>query len=907
MQHRLILLPLTILNLLLLSCLLIYAQQPLPNGRKLPPSAYYTPVGNMPANLILSSDGRYVLCNCIGHEAGLWCLRLSDGRIMSHLAFPNTPPFPSTYGLYYGLAGTPDNTLYLSEGCNSAIAVVKLKTDGSLSLIKTLDMPVKGDVPAGIALDQRGYLYVAVNMFWGQNDPRLMRNPGQLAIYNLKTHQWVSTTNLNTQLSNFPLAVAVTPRGDRVFVSSERDSAVYVFNASRPTHPMLLKKIITGDHPDALCLNHKATRCYVANAHSDTISVLDVASCRVLATISLRPESLRGLPGITPTGLALSPDETILYATLADLDAVAVISTHSNRLLGLIPTGWYPTSIATSTDGKHLVVANGMGNTAQNPNPLHISGRPDADDYYILNLIHGSVQRIPVPTPRMLTTLTRTVLADAHIPSRSPQTNPLAAISLQAGKIQHVIYVIKENRTFDQVLGDLPNANGDPNLCLFGKEITPNMHALAQRFVLLDNFYCCGEVSGSGWTWSTQGMSNEYVQRNVPYTYSGRGRLYDYEGQNNGYLVGGHPALGPDGKPLPDLLFPKGAKPVPDVAGIPTGRIWDRVRQAGLSYRNYGFFLSEGPKLPGFGQVLPDNYPDVAGLQPPGHDLAGKTDADYRRFDLDYPDSDAPEIWYNRTHDPNCLYPERAYGKYSMPSRIAEWKREFHQMLAKDPTGKAVPAFMTIRLMMDHTAGLRSGAHSPASDVADNDYAVGELVETISHSPIWQSSAIFIIEDDAQDGPDHVDAHRSPCLVISPWIKAHSVDHRFYNTDSVLRTIELLLGLQPMSEYDALANPILDWDTAPHNNAPYTALLPPKRIIAEHNPSKSALKPGSVLYRLVAEADHLDLSHADAAPVQQLNKMIWVSVRGLKSPMPPPRYTLPLPLIRQQLGRDEDK
>src|SRR5579875_161743 len=876
--------------------------QQLPNGRMLSPSLYTTPVGNVPVNLAISPDGRYALCTCIGHESGLWCLRLSDGRIVSHLAFPNTSPHPSTYGLYYGLAIAPNNTLYLSEGCNSAIAEVKLKSDGSLSLVKTLAMPVKGDVPAGMALDQRGYLYVAVNMFWGQRDPRLMLNPGQLAIYNLQTHQWVSTTNLNAKLSNFPLAVAVTPQGDRVFVSSERDSAVYVFNASRPTHPTLQKKVITGNHPDALCLNRKATRCYVANAHRDTISVLDVPSCRVLATISLRPESLRGLPGVTPTGLALSLDEKTLYATLADLDAVAVISTRTNRLLGLIPTGWYPTSLAVSPHGKSLFVANGMGNQAQNPNPLQIAGRPDADTYYILNLIHGSVQTIPLPNS--LTTLTRTVLDKAHIPSKPPNGNPLAAIGLRAGKIKHVIYVIKENRTYDQVLGDLPNGNGDPNLCLFGTEITPNMHALAERFVLLDNFYCCGEVSGSGWTWSTQGMSNEYVQRNVPYTYSGRGRLYDYEGQNNGYLVGGHPALGPDGKPLPDLLFPKGANPIPDVAGIPTGRIWDRVRQAGLSYRNYGFFLSEGLNLPGFGQVLPDNYPDETGLQPPGHDLAGKTDDDFRRFDLDYPDSDAPEIWYERTHDPNCLYPERAYGKYAMPSRIAEWKREFHEMLVKDPSGNAVPAFITIRLMMDHTAGLRSGAHSPASDVADNDYAVGELVETISHSPIWKSTAIFVIEDDAQDGPDHVDAHRSPCLAISPWIKAHSEDHRFYNTDSVLRTIELLLGLKPMSEYDALASPILDWDTAPNNDAPYTALLPPKRIIAEHNPSKSALKPGSVLYRLVAEADHLDFSHADAAPAQRLNRMIWVSVRGPHSPMPPPRYTLPLPIIRQQLGRD---
>lgn len=893
---------------LLLAATSLFAQQ-LPTGRELMPSSISSsPTGTMPTNLALSSDGRYALCSSIGFRSALWCLSVTDAKVVDHREFPNTKPNPSTYGLYYGLAVGPNNTVYSSEGCNSAMAVLRVGPKGNLSELPSISLPVEGEIPAGIALDKRGYLYVAINSFWRSNDPRTLLSPGRLRIYDLNHKRWVGAYSFGERLSNFPLAVAVTSDGQKAFVTSERDSAVYILNTSHPQKPWLLKKVNTGDHPDALLLAPKTDRCYVANAHSDTISVLSISSGKLLGTVLLRPEGFRGLPGITPTDMALSSDECTLYVTLADLNAVGIVDTRSKRLNALLPAGWYPTALLISPNNDSLFVANGKGNRAHNPNPKHINGHPDASNYYILQIIRGSVQRVPIPPRSQWARLTRLVLEAAHLasPASLKTTNPVAAIGREAGKIKHVIYVIKENRTYDQVLGDMPQGNGDPALCLFGRQITPNLHALAERFVLLDNFYCCGEVSGNGWTWSTQGMSNEYVERNVPYNYSGRGRLYDFEGQNNGYLVGGYPALGPDGKPLPNYFFPKGAKPVPDVCGIPTGRIWDRVRREGLSYRNYGFFLSNGPTIPGFGQVIPDNYPDVEGLQPPGHDLAGITDPDFRRFDLDYPDSDAPSHWYARTHNPACLYPEKAYGKYFMPSRIAEWKREFKLMLAKDPSGNAVPTFMTIRLMMDHTAGLASGAHSPASDVADNDYAIGELVQTISHSPIWKQTAIFVIEDDAQDGPDHVDAHRSPCWVISPWIRAHTVDHRFYNTDSVLRTIELLLGLPPLCSYDAVATPILDWDTAPRNEAPYRAILPPQAIIAQHNPSKSALPPGSALYRLVSKADQIDLSHADAAPANLLNRMIWVSVRGLQIPMPAPRYTLPLPALQHNEQEGDD-
>src|SRR5262249_19936054 len=255
-------------------------------------------------------------------------------------------------------------------------------------------------------------------------------------------------------------------------------------------------------------------------------------------------------------------------------------------------------------------------------------------------------------------------------------------------------------------------------------------------------------------------------------------------------------------------------------------------------------------------------------------------------YDNDYPDSDAPLAYFNQTGDPKCLYSRTKFGKYAMPSRFSEWKREFDEMIAKDATGGAVPAFMTVRFNHDHTQGYSTGKHSPKSEVADNDYAVGQLVEAISKSPIWNSTAILVLEDDSQDGPDHVDSHRSICLAISPWIKKGSVDHTFYNTDSVLKTMEQLLGLPPMSQYDAVANTIQDWDSSPSNGDVYSAVLPSKDIIAEINPVIALLKPGSAAYKLAKLSDSMDFDNPDSAPAKQLNEVIWKTVKGFNSTMP---------------------
>jgi len=294
-------------------------------------------------------------------------------------------------------------------------------------------------------------------------------------------------------------------------------------------------------------------------------------------------------------------------------------------------------------------------------------------------------------------------------------------------------------------------------------------------------------------------------------------------------------------------------------------------------------------------------------LRPGGHDLAGISDLDYRRFDLDYADSTAPDALFEKTGNPNCLYQRKTYGNPASASRFAEWKREFDLMLQKDPTGGAVPELTLLRMGNDHTSAMKAGKHSPKSMVADNDYAIGQVVEAISHSPIWNTSAIFVIEDDAQSGEDHVDAHRTTCYVISPWIKAHSVDHRFYNTDSVLKTMGLLLGIGPMTQYEAIAAAIDDWDSSPRNAAPFDAVMPGEKLIADINPQPADLSAADPRRRLVELSDQMDFRRADAAPTALVNEVVWKSVRGVDSEPPARRVSNSLPAAKDDDDDDDGK
>ena len=716
------------------------------------------------------------------------------------------------------------------------------------------------------------------------NDPSTFFVPSSVAIYSQATQTEVGRYSFTSYFGtpNFPLAIAAFSNGSKIYVSSERDGAVYDLNTSDPTKPTLTAEIATGANPDGLALNKAQTYLYVANAGSDTVSVIRTADDTVVSSILLRPEQLKDVAGTsTPTGLGFSPDGRTLYVTLGDLNAIAVLSVRGQNLglKGYMPAGWYPSSVVAPT-ATSVLFADAKGTVTRYPNPGYIQWDFNSSPYYDEHLIQGQISLVTGLNDEKLAQWTKLVVEN-NLVARAVPDHRLDAIGLKSGNIKHVIYIAKENRTYDQVLGDVPGGNGDSSLALFGKNITPNQHALAERFVLMDNFYVNSEVSFDGWGWLTQGEANEDLIKDVPYNYSGRGRNYDVEGQNNGYNVGGFPAKNPDGQVISPVYFPNGAPPIPDVTQGPGGHIWDAVQAAKLSYHNFGFFLSTGINDSKGNVIMPDNYPDVLGNEPAGHDLDGISDWDYRRFDLDYPDSEAPLTY-------KCPYPETEYGKYNAPSRYSEWVRVFKEMLAKD----SVPAFMTVRLPHNHTDG-PSGAKAPVAEVADNDYGVGQLVEAISHSPIWKSTAIFVIEDDAQDGPDHVDAHRSPAFVISPWIKQSVIDHGFHNTTSVLKTMEMMLGLPPLTSYDAVANPILDWSSKPDNDAPYTAILPAKTIICQENPKLETLSASDPMRKIILESQGMDFVHPDSAPPRRLNELIWKSVKGVNSEMPAPVHSLP--------------
>ncbi len=843
------------LFLLLASCSMPAAAQNtrpslLPTGERISPHGAELPAGSFPVNIALSPGGKWAVVTDTGFRQILTVISTRTGRTVSRVGA--NADKTNRLNLYYGLAFAPytnpltnARTLYVSCGSLDKIELYTLSSMGRLTDTgKFLADPsanpeaarsAQPNFVAGIALSRNGrYLYAANN-----ESSVYTHFKGSVSVLSVRSRKVVA----KVITPGFPYAVTAVTAGPesnrKVYVASEQYGVVSDISVASPARAHLVRNIHTGDHPAALLLNRRQTLLYVANASSDSISVISVRTDRVLHTYSLRGKS--GLPGVTPLGLALNPAGTRLYAALADKNAVAVMKTAGDRLIlqGYVPAGWYPDAVAAPAG--RLMVANAKGAAAHNPNGKKVG--PDGRwGQYILNILQGAVQVMPVPKNRQLARLT----AQVNRNNRS-----MAMRALPAAGIKHVIYIIKENRTYDQVLGDMPEGNGDPALCLFGRKVTPNLHALAKRFVLLDNFYCSGEVSPDGWNWSTAGMANEYTERNVPYNYSGRGRSYDFEGETNG---------------APDRRMG-----MPDVAMPPGSYLWDDAARSGISYRNYGFFVSFGNAVnPLTGKTV------LAGNQPVEPALAGHTDVNFRRFALNYADSSAYQIYH-------CASPKQvlSFGADNAGCRMQEWLREFHNYVKHHD----LPALEMVRLMRDHTSGTEPGLSTPVAMVADNDYAVGTLVQAVSRSPYWKSTLICVLEDDAQDGYDHVDCHRSTAYLISPWIRKNSVDHHFYNTDSMLHTIEAVLHLRPMCRYDAHAPLIQDFSRTPANSAPYRAVPASRSIIAQVNtPASYGAKVSSTL----------NFSHADMAPPQVLNAIIWHSVKGANVPVPQVMHTLSL-------------
>lgn len=632
-----------------------------------------------------------------------------------------------------------------------------------------------------------------------------------------------------------PFGVAI--KGDTtVYVSSESDREIEVVDIVKPTSPRLIARIPVAGNPNNLLLNRAQTRLFVAADNSDRISVIDTGTNAVIEQIRTTAPAgiLRGpaqLPGAAPNSLALSPAEDALYVTNGGMNAIAVISLQdgsAHRVIGLIPTGWYPQSISVSRDGKRLYDVNSKSDPGPNPGnfahpkPQAKSPAGKAANEYILQLEKAGLQSVPVPSRKQLAWLTQRVAANDFLNTAPNPQDDLTMAALRS-HIRHVIYIVKENRTYDQVLGDLDRGDGDPSLAEFGQVITPNQHRLATQFVDLDNTLCSGEVSGNGWPWSTAARESDFNVKTVPLSYAGRGS--------------------PPGDAAAD--GPEGEKD--------EGYIWDSALRHHLTIRNYGFEA----RIPHEKEEPPDpraTHTVVAEAVWPH--LEAVTDPYFRGFDNAYPDF----------------------------RREIEWEREFDRYVDE----KNLPDLEFVRFMHDHEGNFKTaidGINTPEKQTADNDYAVGKLIERVAHSPYASSTLIFIIEDDAQDGPDHVDAHRTIAFVAGPYVRQGAVVHERYSTVNMVRTIEDVLGLGHLNlndEYQRPMTAVFDlnqahWDYTAMTPAPIaheldTALKQNQPAAAFHD-----ARPPAYWARLTRG---FDWSQEDRIPSALFNQILWKGLTG---------------------------
>jgi YVTN family beta-propeller protein len=665
-------------------------------------------------------------------------------------------------------------------------------------------------------------------------------------------------------------------KGNVAYVSSQRDREIVVVDIAAMRVTDRIK--VTGT-PNRMLLNADKSLLFVAQDNSDSIAVIDTASNTVRAAIDARAPAgtltdPRAFRGAAPNGLALSPDGTTLYATLGGSNAVAVIPLGATPLqvAALVPTGWYPNSVSAA--GNMLYVVNGRSNVG--PNPLGCShARINiaesvqclSHNHYILQLSKAGFLSSPVPAPSDYARLTSIVAANDGFDSKQDAQDAHVMAELKK-RIRHVIYIVKENRTYDQVLGDLGKGNGDPSLTLFGAAITPNQHALASGFVDIDNFYDSGEVSGNGWPWSTSARESDVGVKYIAMEYADRGQSYDVEGTNRDINVG-IPTLAE--RQAADAATPADPDELPGTAdvGAPDaytgeagrGHLWDSALRAHVSVRNYGFYIN----LRNYDERNPSPIPVVRDpaisktvvAYPSDPALRGITDPYFRSFDLKLPD----------------FYRER------------EWEREFARYVVR----KKLPALSLVRFMTDHTGDFKHAidrVNTPEAQVADNDYAVGKLVQRIARSPYRDSTLIFVVEDDAQDGPDHVDAHRSTAYVVGPYVKQGAIVSTRYSTVNMLRTIEDVLGIEPLSMFDAYQRPMTDvfdlsartwtFNAEPSAALAQTDLPVPRKTAALKREFASAHDAN---YWARATRGY-DWSAEDRIDAEAYNRILWEGIRG---------------------------
>ena len=758
----------------------------LPNGWTITPAGRQIETSDLPMNIVVEPTGKHAFVLTSGFQMhGIAVIDLSTSRRIQHVSFERS---------WLGLAlDAQNNRLYVSGGMRHIIEVMTYdpsNKDAPLSKTTpiTLDSTVvKKPYLSGLQISQN-HLFVCNTL------------EETLIDIDLSTGQ----TLRQIALGGVPYTCLLSPDENTLYVSLWDKKQIALIDRMSGT---VRKTIDVGSHPNDIAIT--PDRLFVANANSNSVSVIDLKNEKVTETIvtTLYPKAPEGS---TPNALSLTPDGKTLFVANADNNNLAYIDiskTGESEVRGFIPTGWYPSAVRVTGDGKTILVGNGKGVAStpnmEGPQPDGSKGYHD----YIGNIIPGAVSIIPMPMPETLAQLTRQVYRNTPYKNQLLEQTELKSpvpdvVPDQVGKpskqIEYVIYVIKENRTYDQILGDMPEGNGDSTLTLFGEQITPNHHALAREFVLLDNFYVDAEVSADGHSWSTAAYATDHTEKIWPAWYSGRG---DMRYQDPG-------------------LYP------PDA-----GFIWDLCSKAGLSYRSYG-------------ELITEKNGKIEGAVP---GLVGHVHPTYKRArSVDYTDLE----------------------------RIEDWRKEFEKF---EKEGR-IPRFQVLSLPDDHTSGTRIGQYTPLVQMARNDLALGRLVEIVSKSSIWSKTAIFVVEDDAQNGPDHVDAHRTAAFVISPYSRLRKVDSTFYTTSGMLRTMELILGLPPMSQFDAAATPMFACFNKKRDLTPYRT----QDARIDLTTKNTADAYGSNL------SEDLPLADVDQAPDDLFSEIIWKAIKGADSEMPPP-------------------
>jgi YVTN family beta-propeller protein len=776
----------------------------LPNGWRIAPAGRHIQIGDLPLNMASSPDGRFLVITNNGFiRPTLTVLDTKSEQVIGRVAVDNAwlGLAWSPDGSRFYSAGAAENTIYeftwakgaLKEAGRIAIGPPERRAGGEL---------LNAGFIGGLAMAPDGKRLYAVHVF-GQ----------AVSAIDLEARREIKKVSLAAE----PYTAVVSADGKTLFVSLWGGSKVLMF---APDTLEAIGEVVVGGHPNALLLSKDGARLFVACANTNAVWVVDLASrtAQEQISVALYPNAP---VGTTPNSLSLSPEGATMLVANADNNTVAIVdvkTSGASEVEGWVPVGWYPTSVMFSRDGARFFVLNGKGLTSA-PNPRGPQpGGVRLEGQYTGNMLQGALSVIHTPDAATRAAMTRRVLdltpyrdATRLAPAGAPIGSPIPRRVGGSSPIKYVFYIVRENRTYDQVFGDIPRGNGDPSLTLFGEAITPNAHAIAREFTQFDNFYVDAEVSYDGHAFSMGAYATDVAEKLWPTNYGGRGTPYLSEGGFN----------------LRDQYG--------NFSAPPLGYLWDFARRAGVSVRSYGEFASWRRRG---GEVRAD-VPGLEGLVHPS----------YPPFDLGVPDQQRADIW------------------------LEEFRR-----LERDG---GLPQLSIIRLGNDHTSGTSPGAPAPRAMVADNDLALGRIVEAISRSRYWKDSAIFVLEDDAQNGPDHVDAHRSILLSISPFSRRRSLDSTLYTTSGVLRTIELILGLPPMSQYDAAATPMyMAFHTAP-DATPFTHLA--ARVPLDEKNDWSS--PGALA------SLRMNLREADMAPELELNEILWQAIRGAGAVMPPPRRT----------------